>query len=135
MKTPRNYHSTALLLPDGTVAACGGGLCGRCVNGWAQEFGRPLDSDSIISCSLCPSQSHFDCEYFTPLALLADDGVTPLPRPTCSPPAPATVVNGGTFAITVTSDNPVASFSMVRTSEVTHGAKDLGSLRLTLRAR
>ena len=28
--TPRNYHSVALLLPDGRVFSGGGGLCGPC---------------------------------------------------------------------------------------------------------
>ena len=28
--TPRTYHSTALLLPDGRVFSGGGGLCGTC---------------------------------------------------------------------------------------------------------
>ena len=27
---PRNYHSVAVLLPDGTVFSGGGGLCGSC---------------------------------------------------------------------------------------------------------
>jgi len=30
LAAPRNYHSTALLLKDGRVAAMGGGLCGDC---------------------------------------------------------------------------------------------------------
>src|SRR5262249_42945733 len=30
MSVPRNYHSIALLLPDGRVMSAGGGLCGNC---------------------------------------------------------------------------------------------------------
>ena len=30
MATPRNYHSIAVLLPDGRVFSGGGGLCGGC---------------------------------------------------------------------------------------------------------
>jgi galactose oxidase len=50
MTVPRNYHSVAMLLPDGRVFAGGGGLCGSC------------------------STNHPDGQIFTPPYLLNADG-------------------------------------------------------------
>ena len=52
-KTPRNYHSTSLLLPDGTVLTSGGGLC---------YDGGNYD----------PAADHPDAEIFSPLYLFKD---------------------------------------------------------------
>jgi galactose oxidase len=89
---PRNYHSVALLLPDGRVFTGGGGLCGTCAT------------------------NHFNAEIFTPPNLLDADG-TPAARPVITA-APATAANGAT--ITVSTDRPVTSFSIVRLGAATH---------------
>jgi galactose oxidase len=89
---PRNYHSVAMLLPDGRVFTGGGGLCGACAT------------------------NHFDAEIFTPPNLLNPDG-TPAARPAITA-APAQAANGAT--ITVSTDQPVTSFSIVRLGAATH---------------
>lgn len=92
MTIPRTYHSVALLLPDGKVFVGGGGLCGSC------------------------STNHLDGEIFTPPYLLNADG-SARTRPTIAT-APATAAAGST--IKVTTGAPVAKFSLMRMSTVTH---------------
>jgi galactose oxidase len=89
---PRNYHSVALLLPDGRVFSGGGGLCGSC------------------------DTNHPDGQIYTPPYLLNPDG-TLRSRPTISS-APTSAATGQT--ITVTTGGAVAHFSMVRFGEATH---------------
>jgi YVTN family beta-propeller protein len=93
MQVPRNYHSTALLLPDGRVASIGGGLCG----------------------SGCAA-NHADLQIFTPDYLL-DKAGRPLPRPSILS-APAQAAYGTRVA--VTTDAAVTAFSLVRLSATTH---------------
>jgi len=89
---PRNYHSVALLLPDGRVFSGGGGLCGTCAT------------------------NHPDGQIFTPPYLLNSNGsLRTRPVITSAPSAAAT---GQT--ISVTTNGPVSSFSMVRYGESTH---------------
>jgi hypothetical protein len=59
---PRNYHSVAVLLPDGRVFSGGGGLCGSCAT------------------------NHPDGQIFTPPYLLNANGTCGSARP--SPPLP-----------------------------------------------
>jgi galactose oxidase len=92
MATPRNYHSVANLLPDGTVFSGGGGLCGKCAT------------------------NHPDGQIFTPPYLLNADG-SRKSRPAITS-APAAASGGST--ITVGTDRAVKGFSLVRTSSVTH---------------
>ncbi|MBF6557703.1 MAG: DUF1929 domain-containing protein [Acidimicrobiales bacterium] len=89
---PRNYHSVAILLPDGRVFSGGGGLCGAC------------------------STNHPDGQIFTPPYLLNADG-TLRPRPAIAS-APTSATTGQT--ITVTTGGPVSQFAMVRYGESTH---------------
>jgi galactose oxidase len=89
---PRNYHSVALLLPDGRVFSGGGGMCANC------------------------NTNHPDGQIFTPPYLLNADG-SPRPRPTITG-APPSVTAGG--QLTVTTDRPVASYSLLRLGAVTH---------------
>ena len=89
---PRNYHSVAVLLPDGRVFSGGGGLCGTCLT------------------------NHPDGQIFSPPYLFNADG-TLATRPTINS-APASAATGQT--ITVTTGGPVSQFSMVRYGESTH---------------
>lgn len=68
---PRNYHSTALLLLDGTVFTGGGGLCGAC------------------------GGNHFDAQIYTPQYLLNGN-----PRPVIKSVSKTVVPVGGTFDVT-----------------------------------
>jgi galactose oxidase len=89
---PRNYHSVAVLLPDGTVFSGGGGLCGTCAT------------------------NHPDGQIFYPPYLFNPDG-SQRARPAISS-APASAVTGQT--ISVTTGAPVQSFVLMRYGEATH---------------
>jgi galactose oxidase len=89
---PRNYHSVAVLLPDGTVFSGGGGLCGSCAT------------------------NHPDGQIFYPPYLFNANG-TLRARPTITS-APTSAVTGQT--ISVTTGAAVSSFVLVRYGEATH---------------
>ena len=75
----RQYHSTALLLPDGRVLSSGGGICGTC------------DQVGYLA---------KNAEIFTPPYLFKHDGSGELaPRPEITD-APATIGYGASFQIT-----------------------------------
>jgi galactose oxidase len=93
MAIPRNYHSFALLLPDGRVLAGGGQLC---ANG-------------------CPTE-HPNYEIWTPPYLLDSVG-NPRSRPALVT-APKTATAGG--LLSVVTDRPVSGFSLVRMGSATH---------------
>jgi hypothetical protein len=94
---PRNYHSVAVLLPNGQVFSGGGGLCGtRC------------------------AANHADGQIYSPPYLFNADG-TPATQPNILS-APTSAIDGQT--ISVTTDSPVSSFSMVRYGESTHASDD-----------
>lgn len=92
MATPRNYHSVANLLPDGTVFSGGGGLCGKCAT------------------------NHPDGQILVPPYLLNPDGSRKA-RPAITS-APATATYGS--AITIGTDRAVKGFALMRISAVTH---------------
>ena len=91
MQKARNYHSIALLLPDGRVLAGGGGLC-ACAG------------------------DHPDAEILTPPYLLAPDG-SPAVRPTLET-APAAATWGA--RVDVKTDRAVRQFALVRMASATH---------------
>ena len=92
MAVPRDYHSVAVLLPDGRVFTGGGGLCGTCLT------------------------NHPDGQILTPPYLLRGDGSL-RPRPTLTS-APGSTKPGAT--IEVTASGSTASFALVRTGSATH---------------
>ncbi|MCW2621276.1 MAG: putative galactose oxidase [Frankiales bacterium] len=96
----RQYHSTALLLPDGRVMTGGGGVCGVCMTvGYLEK----------------------NVEYFTPPFLFRRDGSgAPASRPVISA-APATVAVGTTFTVSSTQAAGVRRVALVGLGDVTHG--------------
>ena len=102
---PRNYHSAAILLPDGRVFSGGGGLCGSCAT------------------------NHPDGQVFSPPYLFNANG-TLRTRPVIKS-APATAATGQT--ISVTTGSPVSGFSLVRYGEATHSVdNDQRRIRLSI---
>jgi galactose oxidase len=103
---PRNYHSVALLMPDGRVFTGGGGLCGE-------------------GCAT----NHFDGQVFTPPYLLNEDG-SAATRPVLTS-APATAANGA--KITVKTTSTISKWAIVRMGTATHTV-DTDQRRLSLTA-
>jgi len=103
MAVPRDYHSTALLLPDGRVEIGGGGDCGGCTN----DVG--VDD---------PTANHPDYNVYSPSYLFNADGSLAT-RPVISA-APTTMTLGNTFDVTTTGPS-IAAFDLVRLGSVTHG--------------
>jgi galactose oxidase len=96
--TPRNYHSIALLMPNGTIFVGGGGLCGS-----------------------CGDRNHFDGQLFSPPYLYKADGVTAAVRPRITAISTKTMEVGSAINVTLaagTFNN--ATFSMVRMGSSTH---------------
>ena len=99
MRETRQYHSTALLLPDGRVLSSGGGVCGDCdVAGYLAK----------------------NAEVFTPPYLFKKDGSGQLaPRPTISS-APGVVNYGAPLQISTPNAASIGKVALVRLGAVTH---------------
>jgi hypothetical protein len=93
----RQYHSTALLLPDGRVLSAGGGICGTC------------DQVGYLA---------KNAQVFSPPYLFQADG-TLAPRPTIDA-APAVTTYGAAMEITTASPASISKVALVRLGAVTH---------------
>lgn len=88
---PRNYHSLALLMPDGRVYSAGGGLSGNAAD-------------------------HQDAQLYTPPMLFNADG-TPATRPTLDA-VPAQIGVGSVFTVNATPG--ITQFAFIKMSAITH---------------
>ncbi len=98
----RTYHSTALLLVDGTVLSGGGGMRGDPCDGLAAPGECGVD--------------HWNAEVFSPPYLFAADD-TLATRPSIDV-APGVVRVGRTFSVQATPG--LSAFSLIRMSSTTH---------------
>ena len=95
----RQYHSTALLLPDGRVLSSGGGICGAC------------DSQGYLA---------KNAQVFSPPYLYKKDGSGDLAaRPTITS-APGSVSYNAAFTINTPAPSSIGKVAMVRLGAVTH---------------
>jgi hypothetical protein len=95
----RQYHSTAILLPDARVLSSGGGICGTC------------DQVGYLA---------KNAELFTPPYLFKTDGSGELaPRPAVTD-APSTVGLGGKLTLTTPDAAAVRKVALVRLGANTH---------------
>jgi len=95
----RQYHSSALLLPDGRVLSSGGGICGTC------------DAVGYLA---------KNAQIFSPPYLFKKDGSGELaPRPQITG-APSQVGYGSPFLITTPTAASIAKVGLVRLGAVTH---------------
>ena len=93
----RQYHSTALLLPDGRVLSSGGGICGTC------------DTVGYLA---------KNAQVFSPPYLFQADG-TLAPRPTIDS-APSTTFYGASMDISTGTPGSISKVALVRLGAVTH---------------
>src|SRR3954451_11746882 len=99
MQVTRQYHSTALLLPDGRVLSSGGGICGTC------------DTVGYLA---------KNAEVFTPPYLFKHDGSGELaPRPVVES-APAGVAYGTAFDVGTPDAASIRKLALIRLGAVTH---------------
>ena len=99
MQVTRQYHSSALLLPDGRVLSAGGGICGDCnAVGYLAR----------------------NAEIFTPPYLFKDDGSGELAlRPEITS-APGVVSYGNSFSVGTPQAGSIDKLAMMRLGAVTH---------------
>ena len=97
MQVTRQYHSSALLLPDGRVLSSGGGICGTC------------DQVGYLA---------KNAEIFSPPYLFQADG-TLAPRPSIDA-APTQTSYGAPVVITTGAPGSISKVALVRLGAVTH---------------
>ncbi len=98
----RQYHSTAVLLPDGRVLSSGGGICGTC------------DQVGYLA---------KNAEVFTPPYLFKKDGSGQLaPRPEITS-APGSVSHGTSFQITTPNAASISKVGLIRLGSQTHSVE------------
>jgi hypothetical protein len=108
MKTPRNYHSTAVLLPDARVFSGGGGGCG----------------DGCAS-------NRQNVEIYYPPYLFKKDGSGQLIERPIITQAPATTTYGSSFEISSPDATITSSAVLMRLGSATH-AFDQGQARVPI---
>ncbi|MEE9356652.1 MAG: galactose oxidase early set domain-containing protein [Methylococcaceae bacterium] len=95
----RQYHSTALLLPDGRVLSGGGGICGTCQRiGYIQK----------------------NAQIFSPPYLFKPDGSGALASRPVITSAPPEVGYSQPFVVKTSQANQITKVGLVRTGSVTH---------------
>src|SRR4051795_3632455 len=99
MQVTRQYHSTALLLPDGRVLSSGGGICGTC------------DSVGYLA---------KNAEIFTPPYLFKHDGSGELAVRPAIDAAPSVVGYDTPFSIGTPNAAGIAKAALIRLGSVTH---------------
>src|SRR3954471_22946560 len=98
MQVTRQYHSTALLLPDGRVLSSGGGICGTC------------DTVGYLA---------KNAEIFSPPYLFRPGTSQLATRPVITA-APSSVTFGGGLAVTTPDAASIRKLALVRLGSVTH---------------
>jgi hypothetical protein len=97
MQVTRQYHSTALLLPDGRVLSGGGGICGTC------------DQVGYLA---------KNAEIFSPPYLFQADGTLAL-RPVIDA-APSSTAYGAPMEIATANPGSISKVALIRLGAVTH---------------